>query len=152
MQSSTRSWILGLILVVALVGLADASYLTLEHYRGEVPPCSLTEGCETVTTSKYSEILGVPVALLGALFYLAVLFSVFFIVTEKKFNLVCWLAYLSWVGLLAAVYFTAIQAFVLRAYCQYCLVSAGSSTVIFILAQYLSKKLKNNNADIQPET
>ena len=42
--------------IVALIGFADASYLTVEHYRNVIPPCT-TSGCETVLTSSYSTIL-----------------------------------------------------------------------------------------------
>jgi len=135
-----KQWLIGVLLVLALVGLVDATYLTVEHFRGEIPPCSLTDGCETVTTSAYSEVFGLPVALFGALFYLGVLFLGFYISVEKKWQFTRWLAWYSWLGLVAALYFTGVQAFILNAYCQYCLLSAATSTSIFILTQYLWKQ------------
>ena len=58
---------------VALVGLAIAAYLTLEHYDTSATlacPESATINCAKVTTSRWSEIAGVPVALLGLLYFL----------------------------------------------------------------------------------
>ena len=55
--------------VFALVGVADAVYLTVKHFTGEKVPCSVVEGCEQVLTSSYAEIAGVPLAAFGALAY-----------------------------------------------------------------------------------
>jgi uncharacterized membrane protein len=59
----------------ALVGLAIASYLTVAHYAGADPVCAVAHGCATVQKSAYSELAGVPVALLGLLGYVAILAS-----------------------------------------------------------------------------
>lgn len=45
--------------VVGLVGVTDTVFVTINHYKGVIPPCTLLNGCETVLTSKYSEVLGV---------------------------------------------------------------------------------------------
>ncbi len=55
--------------VIALVGLADAVYLTVKHLTAEPVPCSLISGCETVLTSQYAVIAGVPLAAFGAVAY-----------------------------------------------------------------------------------
>ena len=55
--------------LVALIGLADSVYLTVHHYTNEPVPCSLIEGCESVLTSPYAEIGGIPLAAFGALAY-----------------------------------------------------------------------------------
>src|SRR5688500_9886146 len=57
--------------LVALVGLADSVYLTVHHFTAEPVPCSIISGCETVLTSPYAEIAGVPLAALGAAAYFA---------------------------------------------------------------------------------
>jgi uncharacterized membrane protein len=59
--------------VLALAGLGVAGYLTYVHYAGIDPVCTGGGGCEKVQTSAYSELLGVPVALLGLLAYAALL-------------------------------------------------------------------------------
>lgn len=57
--------------VLSLVGAGIAGYLTYTHFRGFAPVC-LTSGCEIVQNSRWSELLGVPVALLGLLTYLSI--------------------------------------------------------------------------------
>jgi uncharacterized membrane protein len=59
---------------LALVGVAIAGYLTYVHYAGVSITCS-TGGCETVQHSRYAEIFGVPVALLGLLAFVGILAS-----------------------------------------------------------------------------
>lgn len=118
--------------ILSLIGFTDATYLTLKHYSGTAITCSLTHGCDEVTSSAYSEIFGIPVALFGALFYLTIiLLSVYFFDKKKEATLTL-ISKLTWLGLGAAVYFTAIQAFVLHAWCQYCIASAITSTMLFI--------------------
>ncbi len=68
-NSSTVAKLPVLAAVVALIGVADAVYLTVHHYTGEKVPCSVVAGCEQVLTSSYAEIAGVPLAAFGALAY-----------------------------------------------------------------------------------
>ena len=60
---------------VATAGLAIAAYLTAVHYTGGSPACAIAHGCEVVQQSRYAELAGVPVALLGLLGYAAILAS-----------------------------------------------------------------------------
>ena len=60
---------------VATVGLGIAAYLTIAHYAGTSPVCAIAHGCATVQKSRYAELAGVPVALLGLLGYVAILLS-----------------------------------------------------------------------------
>ena len=64
-----------LLLSLSLIGFIDAAYLTVSHFMSVIPPCSLAE-CETVLSSKYADIAGMPIALLGALYYLVLFFLV----------------------------------------------------------------------------
>jgi len=57
--------------VLALIGAGIAGYLTYTHFNGSAPVC-LTSGCEVVQKSRWSEIFGIPVALLGLLTYLGI--------------------------------------------------------------------------------
>jgi len=111
-----------LVRILAIIGFADAVFLTTQHYLGEIPPCSVVEGCETVLTSPYATILGIPVALFGALFYLAILF--------KPSRL------LAFLGFLASLTLLYLQLFVIKAICLYCLISLVTSTGIFITIFY----------------
>jgi uncharacterized membrane protein len=127
------------VLIVALLGFADAAYLTVEHYSGVIPPCSIG-GCEQVLTSEYSTVLGIPVALGGVFFYLIVLVGVFAYVEGKREKLMRWALALTVFGFLGSLFFLYIQAFVLKAFCLYCLGSALTSTALFVLAIYIFSK------------
>ncbi|HEV7893772.1 MAG TPA: vitamin K epoxide reductase family protein [Pyrinomonadaceae bacterium] len=119
--------------LVALVGLVDASYLTIEHLSGRNVRCMIVSGCDEVLQSGYATVAGhVPVASLGALAY----FAVFSLSTLALFGyagarrLVPVVVALMF---LATVWFVYLQAFVIRAYCVYCLLSAAVTTTLALL-------------------
>lgn len=119
--------------VVALIGLGDAVYLTIHHLTGEMVPCSVTGGCETVLTSSYAEIGGIPLAAFGAVAY----FIAFSLAILAAFgNRKMWFIFGAQVSLmaLASSYFVYLQLFVIKAICQYCMVSAGVCLTLFIIA------------------
>jgi len=123
--------------VVALIGLADAIYLTIKHYTGEAVPCSIVEGCEQVLTSSYAEIAGIPLAIFGAAAY----FVAFALATLAAFGSVrAWMLF--GVQVVLMTIFTAwliyLQAFVIEAFCQFCLLSAGTTLTLFMI--YLASK------------
>ena len=129
-------------LVVSFLGFLDATFLAVETFLGKIPPCSITGGCESVLTSPYSKFLGLPVAVYGALYYLIIfIFAAYFLDTKKEKALKL-AAKLTPLGLLASVYFVFLQAFVIKQYCPYCLVSAGTSTILFVLGLFIFKSLK----------
>lgn len=119
-------------IIVSFLGFLDASYLTLEHFLNRIPPCGFS-GCETVTTSMYSTVFGIPVALLGAVYYF-LMFAGAILVWQTKngsyFNLLSWTTV---AGLLASLWFVYAQTFILHAFCVYCIFSALTSTTLFIL-------------------
>jgi len=129
-----------ILLVIALLGFADASYLTIEHYRGVIPPCSVVSGCETVLTSTYSKVLGIPVSLLGVVFYLVLLVGVFAYIDTKKTFLLKWTLALTFFGFIGTLWFLYLQAFVLHSFCVYCLGSAATSTLLFMGAIWVFSK------------
>jgi uncharacterized membrane protein len=124
--------------LLALVGLADAVYLTVHHYTAEPVPCSIVEGCETVLTSTYAEIAGVPIAAFGALAY----FVAFSLAILTVFgNRSMWLLFGVQSFIMAAVsaYLVYLQGLVIGAFCQFCLISAATSIGLFII--YLVSRL-----------
>jgi uncharacterized membrane protein len=142
-RSISRGLIIFLI-IIALIGFADATYLTIEHYAGNIPPCT-TDGCETVLTSSYSTIAGIPVALSGAVFYLAFLVLIIAYLLEKKEIILKIALLLTTLGFLASIYFFILQAFVIQAFCQYCLLSAATSTILFVASVFIFKKYRNES-------
>ncbi len=128
--------------VTALVGLADAAYLTSKHLSGAAVPCSLVSGCEVVLTSAWAEIFGIPTALFGAIAYFAA-FSISFLVFYGRKNLWPLFGLLSAAMFLFSLWLIYLQAWVIGAFCQYCLVSALTSTVlfsIFLASVFLRKR------------
>ena len=123
--------------LLALLGLADSVYLTVHHFTAEPVPCSIVEGCETVLTSSYAEIAGIPLAAFGALAY----FIAFSLAILTVFgNRAMWLLFgiQSFIMAAASVYLIYLQGFVIGAFCQFCLISAATSISLFIV--YLISK------------
>lgn len=128
-----RKWVLILLFCAALVGFADAAYLTAEHVRGIIPPCTL-KGCDRVLASAYATIGSIPVALVGTLYYGALLVLLVAYVdswNRKVLHVFCWVVS---AGFLGTLYFLYVQAFILHAFCQYCLVSALTTTLLFAIS------------------
>jgi uncharacterized membrane protein len=119
--------------IVALVGLCDAIYLTVHHYTARPVPCSITNGCETVLTSQYAVIAGVPLALFGAAAYLVALaLALLTIFGQRK----AWLLFGVQTVLMAAftIWLLYLQAAVIEAFCQFCLLSALVTFTLLIVA------------------
>ena len=118
--------------IVALAGLADAVYLTVHHYTAEPVPCSIISGCETVLTSSYAEIAGVPLAAFGAAAY----FIAFLLALLTAFgNRSTWMLFGVHSTLMAIFtgWLIYLQAFVIGAFCQFCLISAVTTFTLLIL-------------------
>ena len=110
--------------IVSLAGLADATYLTVQALTGETLGCGGSPDCFRVLGSSYARVGGVPVALLGAAAYL----SVFTFATFAAFGYArARTLLIPTVGamFLATLWFLYVQAFLLHAYCRYCLFSAA---------------------------
>lgn len=126
--------------ITALIGFADATYLAVKHFQNEIPPCTLVAGCDVVTTSTYATIFGIPVALIGSLYYLALLTLAIAFFDTKKEALFRFACTSTWIGLIASMYFVYLQLFVLDAICLYCMGSAVTSTVLFVLGTLFLKR------------
>ena len=141
-------WVPIALLVLALVGFADATYLTIEHYQNEIPPCAIS-GCETVLTSAYSSIAGIPVSLLGSLTYLILIVLLLLYLDTKKEIFLRIALPVSFVAALASVAFLLIMAFVLKAFCQYCAVSDAISITIFFVLLWLALRSRNSSLPVR---
>ena len=131
-RGAGRAWDAA-VAVVALVGLLDALYLTVEHLSGQSVRCMVVSGCDEVLQSRYATVgYGVPVAAVGALAY----FTAFSLATLAAFGYDGarrLLAPLVAVMFLATLWFLYLQAFVIKAFCTYCLISATVTTVLALL-------------------
>lgn len=139
------------LLVIALLGFADATYLTAEHYKGEIPPCSIVTGCELVLTSSYSVFLGIPTALFGSIYYFLIALGAFVFFEARisgrasalHYRILKWTLLATVAGLLMSVWFTFVQVFILEAYCLYCLGSALTSVLLFVVAMLVLEHNEN---------
>ena len=117
------------LILISFLGLVDTLYLGMK--RGKPVACSLTSGCEEVLNSRFSAIGGIPISWLGFAFYLTVFSAAMYAAfgEDRPLRLVFWPALGAF---LLSMVLVGIQAFVLRAYCQYCLASAILMTLIFL--------------------
>ena len=108
------------ILVLCLLGIADAGYLTYVHYAGLKVLCLASGGCETVQASTWSKLAGVPVAVLGLIGYIVILGSLA-VRTElgRAAGFACAL-----IGFGFSMYLTYRELFSIHAICQWCVASA----------------------------
>ena len=140
------------ILILAFFGLADSAYLAQHEASGTPLLCNIQNlsGCNVVAASQYSHIFGIPLAEFGILFYgiLFVLAALEIVIFDRLLRRV--LQAVSLIGVAASLYFTLIQAFVIRAFCIYCLVSAFITLLIFILASLIEPI--GRRADYAPST
>lgn len=121
-------------LILAFLGFLDATYLTVLHYKNIFPPCNITSGCERVLTSSYSLVGPIPLALLGSLFYLSVIIICILLLTNyKKILLDAYYLFIS-TGFIVSVVLLMIQEFLIKAFCQYCVLSEIISFGLVALA------------------
>jgi len=134
MSSRNGRWMVpGLV----LIGLADAVYLSVLHWQGEVPPCGGYGGCAQVNTSPFAETFGVPIAAMGAGLY-AMMLAVSLARLRLKgadFAYATLVLYsLALAGALFVSYLTGLEALVIKAFCYWCLVLAGVTFLLLGLA------------------
>jgi len=124
---------LGLALsALALAGLGIATYLLAVRVLGEAPACGPLKGCETVAASEYATIAGIPVALFGVLFSIVLLGAslAWWRLADRR---ALYAAYgLGLAGILAVLYLTYLELFVIEAICVWCV-----SYALTILAGWL---------------
>jgi uncharacterized membrane protein len=119
-------------IVLTVIGVGVATYLTYIHYAGIKPLCGRNGGgCEIVQTSQYSKLAGVPVALIGLLGYVAILGSL--LVPENENSRLATVA-LTVVGFGFSAYLTYRELFSIHHLCEWCLSSAIIVTIIMCLA------------------
>ncbi len=119
------------LIALTVVGLGVASYLTYIHYAGIKPVCTAGGSCLKVQSSIYSELAGVPVALIGLLGYIAILGSL--LVPESETSRLATMAF-TLVGFGFSAYLTYRELFSIHAICEWCASSAVIMTVMMCLS------------------
>ena len=116
---------------LAVLGACIAGYLTYVHYAGIDPVCTGGGGCEKVQASQWSELLGIPVALLGLLGYLGILAATLAWPGEEGRLAVVVAA---WLGLAFSVYLQYRALVSVDATCVWCLGSAATMALVAVVA------------------
>jgi uncharacterized membrane protein len=119
----------GAIFALALVGLGVAAYLTYVHYEDIKPVCGLGGDCQKVQSSQWSELGGLPVALIGLIGYALILASLF--VPGEAGRVTG--AFLALIGFAFSAYLTYRELFSIDAICPWCVVSACLMTLLAVL-------------------
>jgi uncharacterized membrane protein len=117
------------ILVLTLIGIAVAGYLTYVHYEGLKVLCLSSGGCETVQASRYAKLDGIPVALLGLIGYIGILGS---LAIRGELGRIAGFA-IALTGFAFSMYLTYRELFTIKAICQWCVASAVLMTIIAVL-------------------
>jgi len=118
------------LLLLALVGIGIAGYLTYVHYNKLAPICAVGHGCEKVQNSEWAKVGGVPVPVIGLVGYVAILASL--LVRGELARLAT--AGMAYIGVSFSAYLTYRELFSIHAICQWCVGSAVTMTLIAVLA------------------
>jgi uncharacterized membrane protein len=114
--------------LIACFGLADSAYLTIKHLQGSYIRCG--DECSAVLGSKYAEgIAGVPLAGFGAIAYTAVIVCAVFAVRGSTVGRRL-LALVATAMALISLWLLYLQAYVIHAFCKFCLASAAASFML----------------------
>jgi uncharacterized membrane protein len=123
-------------LLLCLVGVLDAGYLTYTRFAGTSAVCFFAHGCETVAQSPYSIVFGIPLSVIGLVLYILSA-GLFFVLYKNMYSE--WLPVLEQarlfvvtLGFVFSMYFTYLQAYVINAWCTYCIISALLWTLLFV--------------------
>lgn len=131
-----------LILAFAIAGLGIMGYLTYTHITGAQSFCELTEtvSCDTVTTSVYSKIFGIPISILGFLYFGTILLLLFW---NKKNTVFKTIFLLTLFALVPSLYLSLTELLFIKALCILCETSKVLMVGILGLSIYAGRpKLK----------
>lgn len=126
---------LGLIALASVVGAVVSVYAMLAHYDAASSEfCSINEtfDCDVVNKSQYSEILGVPVSLMGLVAYVFFFFASVAYRKQSHQGLLNIMTFGAVTGLLFSLYLTYIEAYVLYTWCLLCIISQISILAVTI--------------------
>jgi protein-disulfide isomerase/uncharacterized membrane protein len=129
-------------LLASIVGAAASAYLLVEYVTRQPGLCLTGSGCDLVRASAFAYPLGIPTPLFGLVFYLAAAWVVLHTldsVTLAGIALGTALLALAMAGAVASMVLTGLEAFVIRAFCTWCLVQAGASLVLLSAAVALRR-------------
>lgn len=145
---------------LSLVGLVDATYLTIQKLQGVIPPCNIGSDCGAVLSSPWAQIGPIPVSAFGVVFYAVVLLLAALQLVEwnpKKLftslfaklglsknhpfmhiSLSELLLLITFCGAIISTFLVFLMAVVIKSFCPYCFLSAGVSYGLFLIVTWES--------------
>jgi protein-disulfide isomerase len=124
-------------LLASIVGAAASAYLLVEYVTGQPGLCLTGSGCDLVRASDFAYPLGVPLPLIGLVFYLAAIWLTLAAPDARpvaRIRADVALLGLAGAGAIASLVLTGLEAFVIRAFCSWCLVQAAASIALLAAA------------------
>jgi uncharacterized membrane protein len=123
-------WIYAALTAAAFLGMIDSSYVAFQAAKGFLIPCGFAGGCDQVLSSPYARFLGISIAWFGLAYYSAIaaagLFAFYGYPEALQISVIPAAA-----AFLFTLYLFYLQAIVIRAFCDYCLLSASLVLLIF---------------------
>jgi uncharacterized membrane protein len=123
-------------IALTVIGLLVSIYMTIYKVTNNESMCIGSSGCSEVNASRYSEINGIPVAVLGVIGYTAILALLFLEQRPGVFqqNGTMMFFGISLLGFLFTLYLIYLEVALIKAYCPFCLTSQAVMIVIFIIS------------------
>jgi uncharacterized membrane protein len=120
-------------LVLAILGILDSIYLTWVKFTGSYATCGPIGNCEAVNSSRYAEIAGIPIALIGIAGYLAIMALIVLEAKLPNLEETLRLVFFGFTltGTIYSVYLTYVEVAILKAICPYCVISAVLMLLLF---------------------
>jgi uncharacterized membrane protein len=123
-------------IALTIIGLLVSMYMTIYKVTSNESMCIGSSGCSEVNASPYSEVNGIPVAVLGVVGYVAILALLFLEqrpgILQQNGTLMFF--GISLMGFLFTLYLIFVEVSLIKAYCPFCLTSQAVMTIIFIIS------------------
>jgi uncharacterized membrane protein len=129
-------WLYKASIALVVIGILDSIYMTIYKVTNNTVMCLGSGDCSTVNASKYSEIYGIPVALVGVGGYLAIL-ALHLLENRSqhmRVNATLYIFGFALTGFLFTLYLIYVEFALLKAICPFCLASQVVMTIIFIIS------------------
>ena len=151
-----------IIIIISILGILLSSYLTSLHYKPSISKfCIFGEhfDCDVVNKSAYSKLFGIPVAILGGLTYLLFLITAVLLLKNYDFTKIgklidepittktayYFLFALAIISLGFSIYLTYLEAYIIKAYCIFCLISFSFIIIMFIISPFMIRNHRRNS-------
>ena len=129
-------WLYRASVALVVLGLLVSIYMTIYKVTSNDSMCLGSGDCSTVNASRYSEVNGIPVAIIGVLGYLAILATHYFENRNRFFkqNSTLMIFGMALTGFIFTVWLIYVEIALLKALCPFCVTSQTAMTIIFIIA------------------